>query len=208
MQNIFNFHNIFFTVRAFVGRFDDWSLRCFIGFNCEGNRKMIWQVSFYYGWLKVIVACYTIGDNVVYGISWVSDLSCWSLKLEKKFIEILRLEKPPFLTSEKNGGDFLRCDSRCYSRLLLVSDIWKYKSERNSAFPNLRIKLGRLPPIWLPVTPGYHWLLIFQNSGEEVSPSENSLPLMSTIYFRVIIMVGLWFANSKGVTLSCFESFS
>ena len=151
VQNIFNFVNIFFTVRRLVGRFDDWSWRCFIGCNCEDNRKMIWQVSFYYGWLKVIVACYTIGDNVVYGISWVSDLSCWSLKLEKKFIEILRLEKPPFLTSEKNGGDFLRCDSRCYSRLLLVSDIWKYKSERNSAFPNLRIKLGRLPPIWLPV---------------------------------------------------------
>ena len=81
------FHNIFSHIfsRAFVGGFYDWSLRCFIGFNCEGNRKIFWQVSFYDGWLKVIMACYTIGDNVVYGISWVSDLSCWSLKLEEKF---------------------------------------------------------------------------------------------------------------------------
>ena len=78
VQNIFKFSNIFFTVRAFIGRFYDWYLRCFIGFNCEDNRKLIWQVSFYYDWPKVIVACYNIGDNVVYGICWVSGYPCWS----------------------------------------------------------------------------------------------------------------------------------
>ena len=35
-------------------------------------------------------------------------------------------------------------------------------------------------------TPGYHWLLIFQNSGREVSPSENLLAsyLASFAMFR------------------------
>ena len=36
--------------------------------------------------------------------------------------------------------------------------------------------------------------------------------LMSKIYFRVIIMVGLWIANTRGlrlgIAISCFESFS
>ena len=76
VQSIFKFVNILFTVRAFVSRFYDWSLRCFMGFNCEDNRKMIWQASFYYGWLKVIVACYSIGDNVFCGICWVSGYPC------------------------------------------------------------------------------------------------------------------------------------
>ena len=38
-----------------------------------------------------------------------------------------------------------------YSKLSLISDIWKYKVERKSPFQNLRIKPGRLPPIWLSV---------------------------------------------------------
>ena len=41
VQNIFSFVNIFFTVRVLVGIFDDWSLGCYIGCNCEDNRKMI-----------------------------------------------------------------------------------------------------------------------------------------------------------------------
>ena len=73
----FKFVNNFFTVRPFVGRFYDWFLGCFIGFKCEDNRKMTWQFSFYYDWRKVIVAYYTIGDNVVYGICWVSCYRCW-----------------------------------------------------------------------------------------------------------------------------------
>ena len=139
MQNIFNFHNIFFTVRAFVGRFDDWSLRCFIGFNCEGNRKMIWQVSFYYGWLKVIVACYTIGDNVVYGISWVSDLSCWSLKLEEKFTEI-SVKVLVFFTSGKAS----------------LSE-FTYKTGKISS------------DVIAGFTPGYYWFLIFENRKQRGS---------------------------------------
>ena len=77
LQSIFKFFNSFFTVRAFVGRFNNWSLRCFIGFNCEDNKKIIWQISFYYDWPEVIVAFYTIGDNVVYGICWVSGYPRW-----------------------------------------------------------------------------------------------------------------------------------
>ena len=77
VQSIFKFVKIFSALTAFVGRFYDWSLHCFIGFNCEDNRKMIWQVSFYYGWLNVIGVCYTIGDNVVYGIGWVAGYPCW-----------------------------------------------------------------------------------------------------------------------------------
>ena len=52
VQSIFKFVNIFFRVRAFAGRFYDWSLGYFIDFNREDNRKMIWQVSFYYTDLK------------------------------------------------------------------------------------------------------------------------------------------------------------
>ena len=93
VQNIFKFANIFFTLRTFVGRFDDGSLRFLIPFNCEDNRKMIWQVSFYYGWLKVIVACYTIGDNVVYGICWVSGYPCWFICQRNHIIAKHEIEK-------------------------------------------------------------------------------------------------------------------
>ena len=77
VQRIFKFVNIFVTIAAFLGKFYNWSFDFFIGFNCKDNRKITWQVSLYYGWLKVIEACYTSGDNVVCDICWMSGYPCW-----------------------------------------------------------------------------------------------------------------------------------
>ena len=93
VQNIFKTCQYLFTVRAFVGRIYDWSLCCFIGFKCEDNGKIIWQVSFYYGWLKVTVACNTVGDNVVYGICWESGYPCWFICLRNHIIAKYEIEK-------------------------------------------------------------------------------------------------------------------
>ena len=157
--------------------------------------------------------CYNIGDNVVYGISWVSDLSCWSLKLEEKFVyskEVINFCEWNLIqlaTCSVQVGTCLKCQ-------------WSFKFFFYEKPPvlNSRIKRGRFPPMWLPdllqaitgfwylkiesgeevslskfihetgetssdmiagFTPGYHWLLIFQNSREEVSPSENSIKIKS-----------------------------
>ena len=190
VQNIFKFVKKIFTVRAFVGRFDDCSLRCFIGFNWEDNRNMIWQVSFYYGWLKFVVACYTIGDKVVYGISWVSDLSCWLLKLEEKFNEVsvkvlvsLRLEKPPFLNSRIKPGRFPLMWLPVLLQAIIGVWCWKIESGEEVSLSKFTHKTGETSSdIFAGFTSGFHWLLILQNSGEEVSSSENSNLLELTIF--------------------------
>ena len=70
----------------------------------------------------------------------------WYLKIESG--EEFSLSK----FTHKNWGYFLQYFCRFYSRISLAFDISKRsKAERKSPFPNLRMKLGRLPPIWLPV---------------------------------------------------------
>ena len=71
-QTSFRFLNMPFIVGVSLDIIYYWFLGCFIGFNCKYSKNIVRHVLFIMANLKVILAYYNVGDNVVNGIYRVS----------------------------------------------------------------------------------------------------------------------------------------
>ena len=103
--------------------------------------------------------CYNIGDNVVYGISWVSDLSCWSLKLEETFIYSKEV-----INFWNESWSNLRHVVFKYGLAWNFCEVFSFFTSGKASRSEFTYKTGDISSdVIAGFTLGYHWFLIFEH---------------------------------------------
>ena len=119
------------------------------------------------------------------------DMQCSRTDLAEvsvRFLVFLRLEKPPFLNSRIKRGRFPPMWLPVLLQAIIGFWYLKIESGEEVSLSKFTHKTGETSSDLIAgFTPGYHWLLIFQNSGEKVSPFENSKEPRAPIIFPPLL---------------------